>query len=284
MIPQEVVHWLRENALGEVAETRPASGGCINNGVHLTTTKGERFFLKTNRGAPPDMFACEAEGLRALQVPDGPRVPKVYLVGEHFLLLEDLLPRANPPKAFWEALGRALAHLHTHTNPSFGFTHDNYIGSTPQPNPWTEDGYQFFAEHRLRYQTRLARRRGLLSVAHEQAVERLIQRLPELIPPQPASLIHGDLWRGNLLIDENGAPALIDPATHFGWAEAELGMMGLFGGFSPVCIAAYQEVRPCPPGLQERYPIYNLYHLLNHLNLFGGGYLQQVEVILKRFA
>ena len=284
MIPQEVRRWLEENALGGVAETRPASGGCINNGVHLTTTKGERFFLKTNRSAPPDMFAREAEGLRALRVPGGPRVPRVFLVGEHFLLLEDLLPRANPPKAFWEALGRALARLHSHTSPTFGFAHDNYIGSTPQPNTWTEDGYRFFAEYRLRHQTRLARRRGLLSAAQEQAVERLIRRLPELVPPQPASLIHGDLWRGNLLVDANGAPALIDPATHFGWAEAELGMMALFGGFPSACFAAYREIRPYPPNLRERYQIYNLYHLLNHLNLFGGGYLHPVEVILKRFA
>ncbi len=284
MIPQEVQRWLEEQGLGQAVETRPAAGGCISNGVHLTTAQGERFFLKTHRSAPPDMFTREAEGLRALNVPDGPRVPQVFLMGERFLLLEDVQPRAAPPQGFWERLGRALAALHAHTAPAFGFEHDNYIGSTPQPNPWTKDGYAFFSEHRLRYQARMARRRGLLSAAQERAVERIIARLPELVPPQPPALIHGDLWRGNLLVDAGGAPALIDPAAHYGWPEAELSMMGLFGGFPLRCYAAYREAHPYPPNLRERMPVYNLYHLLNHLNLFGRGYLAQVEAILKRFA
>ncbi len=284
MIPEKVHHWLQEQGYGDITETRPASGGCISNGFHLLTRKGVRFFLKTNRGAPPDMFVREAEGLRALAFPDGPRLPEVYLAGEHFLLLESLGTQEHTTPDFWPRLGRELARLHAHINDQFGFAHNNYIGSTPQPNPWTRDGYEFFGEHRLRFQARLARRRGLLDAAQEQGVERIIRRLKELIPPQPASLIHGDLWRGNVMADTNGAPALIDPAAHFGWAEAELAMTILFGGFPLAFYHAYREIHPLPPGLEERVPVYNLYHLLNHVNLFGKSYLAQVEATLKRFA
>ncbi len=284
MISKTVQTWLIENGYGKVVSQQSATGGCINNGLHLRTSEGMRFFLKVNPSAPQEMFLREAEGLRVLSLPGGPRVPQVFLVGQDFLLLEDLQPNPTLRDDFWPTLGRTLAHLHSLTFPKFGFAHDNFIGSTPQPNPWTEDGYQFFAQHRLIFQAGLAHRHGLLSEADMRAVERVAQRLPELIPPQPASLIHGDLWRGNVIADKDGRPALIDPAAHYGWAEAELGMMTLFGGFPNDCYAAYAEIRPYPAGLRERIPIYNLYHLLNHVNLFGGSYLSQVRVILKRFS
>lgn len=196
--------------------------------------------------------------------------------------MEDLSPGRRAGD-YWPAFGRRLARLHQQTRPEFGFEHDNYIGSTPQPNPWTADGYAFFAEQRLLYQARLARRQGLLGTAEVKQTERLARRLPELVPEQPASLIHGDLWSGNALADRGGNPALIDPAAHYGWAEAELAMTTLFGGFPEVFYRAYQELNPRPPGLWERFEIYNLYHLLNHLNLFGGGYRAQVTGILRRY-
>ena len=282
-IPQAVQTWLREQGHGAVQQTSPIGGGCINNGMRLVTTSGHTFFLKTNSAAPPDMFAREAEGLNALRVPDGPRMPQPYLWAADFLLLEDLAP-AQPQPNFWETLGRQLAALHNHTAPRFGFPHNNYIGSTPQPNPWTEDGYAFFAEHRLLFQARLAHRRGLLPAEDVRRVERLAARLPDLVPPQPPSLIHGDLWSGNVIADDRGQPALIDPAAHYGWAEAELGMTQLFGGFPESFYRAYEEVRPLAPGWRERLPIYNLYHLLNHLNLFGSSYYGAVQRILRRYA
>ncbi|GAB4530931.1 MAG: fructosamine kinase family protein [Anaerolineales bacterium] len=285
MIPEAVQDWLEENGYGGVASTRPASGGCIHQGVHVTTRKGDCFFLKVNPSAPPEMFACEVEGLQVLGlVPNGPRVPQVFLCGEGYLLLEDLRSSQNLRADFWASLGRVLACLHQFTAPKFGFVRDNFIGYTPQPNPWTEDGYHFFAEYRLGFQARLAHQRGLIAAEEMRTIERIARRLPELIPPQPASLIHGDLWRGNVIADSSGGPALIDPAAHYGWAEAELAMMALFGGFHPNCYAAYAELRPYPPGLEERIPIYNLYHLLNHTNMFGAGYLTQVRTILKRFS
>ena len=283
MVPEAVRAWCIENGHGEVTSSRSVGGGCINKGVRLETGSGKLFFLKTNSHAPGDMFAREAEGLEALRVPDGPRFPEPLLHDRDFLLLEDLAP-AGRSRDYWPVLGRKLATLHGHTNPRFGFPHDNYCGSTPQPNPWIEDGYTFFGEHRLLYQARLAEARRLLTGSDVRDVESMVARLPELVPQQPASLIHGDLWGGNAIADENGDPALIDPAAHYGWAEAELGMTALFGGFSGAFYDAYVEARPLEPGWRERLPIYYLYHVLNHVNLFGSGYVGQARSIIRKFA
>jgi protein-ribulosamine 3-kinase len=135
----------------------------------------------------------------------------------------------------------------------------------------------------LVYIADIARDKGRLDLAEFQAVSRLAGRLSRLIPEQPASLTHGDLWSGNAMTDSSGGPAIIDPATHYGWAEAELAMTSLFGSFPEVFYRAYQEVRLLQPGFASRFPIYNLYHLLNHLVMFGKGYLGQVKAILTRF-
>jgi fructosamine-3-kinase len=282
VIPEEVRAWLVENGHGTVIASRGVGGGCINAGTILTTGTGLTFFLKSNRQAPADMFEREAQGLESLAVPDGPRIPRPYLHGTHFLLLENLAPGPRR-EDYWPSFGRQLAALHENTSSRFGFQHDNYIGSTPQPNPWTEDGYEFFAERRLSFQARLAQKQGYLEPEGVRQVERLAERLPELIPKQVASLVHGDLWSGNAMVDAAGNPAIIDPAAHFGWAEAELAMTTLFGVFPEGFYRAYSEVRLLEPGYQERYPIYNLYHLLNHLNLFGRGYLGEVLSSLRRF-
>jgi len=282
LIPERVQAWLDKNGHGTVVSSRPVSGGCISNVKILTTSTKETFFLKTNPHAPPDMFPREAEGLDTLQVEGGPTLPRTYLSGPNFLLLEDLNP-AQRGVDYWVAFGHQLATMHMHTNLQFGFHHDNYIGSSPQPNLWMEDGYRFFAEQRLGFQSQMARERGLLSAVDVKKVERIAHRLEELIPVQDASLIHGDLWSGNAITDAQGAPALIDPAAHYGWPETELAMTTLFGSFPAEFYRAYEEVRPLETGYRSRFPIYNLYHLLNHLNLFGGGYLGQVCSILRRF-
>ncbi len=283
MVPDEVERWLGEHGYGRVTAQNRAAGGCIHDSARLETTSGRTIFLKTNAHAPADLFECEASGLEALHVDGGPRVPRPFLYGPQFLLLEDLDPGA-PRKDFWPELGRRLAALHGRTHAQFGFDHDNYIGSTPQPNPWTGDGWTFFAEHRLLFQARLARRQNLLPGEDFNRVERLTARLRELVPAQPASLIHGDLWSGNVLSDAQGRPAIIDPAASYSWAEAELAMTALFGGFPLAFYQAYEETRPLEAGYRERFGIYNLYHLLNHLNLFGTGYLGQVQAILRRFS
>ncbi len=282
MIPNAVAAWLQERGFGSVVNQQPVAGGCINNGERLQTKSGDSFFLKTNTSAPEDMFTREAEGLIELRTDKGPRFPEPYLWAEEFLLMEDLNP-AGRGADYWEKLGRQLAQLHKITNPQFGFAHDNYLGSTPQPNKWTADGYEFFAEQRLGFQARLARDKGGLTRGEAAEVERLAARLPVLVPQQPASLIHGDLWGGNAISDASGQPALIDPAAHYGWAEAELGMPALFGGFAEEFYKAYEGERLLERGWRERVDIYNLYHLLNHLNLFGRGYHAQVMGVLRRF-
>ena len=282
-LPAALETWLAEQGCGAVTALLPVGGGCINDGARLRTQSGRIFFLKRNRQAPADLFEREAEGLAALaQAPGGPRIPQVYLVGVDFLLLEDLAPALRRAD-YWPELGRQLARLHGTVAAGFGFAHDNYIGSTPQPNRWTADGTAFFAEQRLLFQAELARRRGLLPAAALRQVERLCARLPELIPAQPASLLHGDLWSGNAISDERGAPALIDPAAYYGWAEAELAMTALFGGFPEAFYQAYESERPLVKGASGRFAIYNLYHLLNHLNLFGMGYLAEVQATLIRY-
>ncbi|MFQ5922917.1 MAG: fructosamine kinase family protein [Anaerolineales bacterium] len=281
-LPPSVQFWLESKGYGAVEELHAVAGGCINSGARLTTDSGFSFFLKQNASAPETMFSREMDGLRVLSVPDGPRVPIPYLAGTEFLLLEDLDPTV-PSGDYWESFGHQLAALHSHIGQNFGFESDNFIGSTPQPNPWTADGYEFFAEHRLGYQAELALQQGLINRKDFRAVLALAAELPQLVPEQPASLIHGDLWSGNAIAGPNGEPAIIDPAAHYGWAEAELGMTNLFGGFPEAFYKSYEEARPLEAGWRERLPIYNLYHLLNHVNLFGAGYLGQVRSVLQRF-
>lgn len=282
MIPERVGDWLLDNNYGPVRSSQSVSGGSINNALILETESEVTFFLKTNQNAPPDMFTREAEGLRALAVPDGPTVPKPYLHAGNFILMQDLQPAARRDD-YWAEFGRKVAALHNHTHVKFGFEHDNYIGSTPQPNPWTEDGYAFFAEHRLTFQTQLAVNNGLIGRQDARRIELLTSRLSQIVPGQPASLIHGDMWGGNAMTDQGGGPAIIDPGVHYGWAEADLAMTTLFGSFSEDFYQAYRDVRPLEPGAAGRFPLYNLYHLLNHLNLFGGGYLNQVLAVVRRY-
>lgn len=284
MFPQTLIQFVASQGWGEIIDTRPLGGGCINDARLLTTHCGPQLFLKQNRAIPADMFAREADGLRELaKAPGAPRVPQVHLSSPEFLLLEYLPPEPRSPRC-WEIFGEQMAALHLYTRPHFGFDADNYIGSTPQPNKKDGDGFAFFTGQRLLFQAGLARHAGLLSSAEVRQVEHVCQRLPDLIPAQPASLLHGDLWSGNIHLGPGGLACLIDPAVYYGWAEADLAMANLFGSLPAGFYAAYQTVRPLLPGYASRFDLYNLYHLLNHLNLFGMGYLHQVRVILQRYA
>lgn len=282
-VPEAVVAWCLHEGHGEIMGLETVGGGCINMGARLYTRDGASFFLKSNPSAPPEMFLAESHGLESLRRPGGPRLPSPYLWSQDFLLMENL-PPAPAGADLWPSLGRRLAALHDHTSPHHGFDRDNFIGSTPQPNPWTTDGFSFFAEQRLLFQAGLAHQQRRLPATDLRRVEALASRLRDLVPFQPASLLHGDLWSGNVIVGPGGEACLIDPAAYYGWAEAELGMTDLFGGFDPAFYAGYLEARPLTPGWRERWPLYNLYHLLNHLNLFGGGYLAAVRQVLDRYA
>lgn len=282
-LPPEVRTWLSEGGQGKAISADPVAGGCIHQARSLRTAAGGRYFLKSNLSAPPDIFAAEAAGLRALQVPGGPVVPQVFLVGETFLLLEDLQP--GPRRSdFWHIYGGQLARLHLQRNARFGFERDNYIGSSPQQNGWMRSGVAFFRERRLGPQIQWGLENGLLNAGDARLCDALLQKLDDLLPEEPPVLIHGDLWSGNLITDSNGNPALIDPAVYYGWAEADLAMAELFGSYPDSFYAAYQQINPLLPGFRERFPLYNLYHLLNHLNLFGRGYLPAIREILRRFS
>jgi len=282
-LPAALRRAVEDAGFGGIAHDEPLGGGCISDTRRLRCTDGRSLVGKQNPRAPSDCFAAEAAGLRALAVDGAPRVPAVIAVGEHWILLEDLTP-GQRRKDYWPCFGRQLARLHQTHGPHFGFSCDNYCGDTPQRNPACDDGHLFFAEHRLRFQAHLARERGRLDRDGVAAVERVCERLKDLVPDQPPSLLHGDLWSGNAHVAPDGGPALIDPAAYWGWAEAELGMTALFGGFPESFYAGYQDVRPLASGWRERLPIYKLYHLLNHLNIFGGGYRAQALAICQRFA
>lgn len=257
------------------------TGGSINDAFRGERPDGRAVFLKTHAAPPADFFAAEVSGLKAL-ADAGIRVPEVLAHDSAYLLLEWIDTQAPKPGAMAE-LGEQLAALHGHTGPCFGFGEDNFCGLTPQINTQMADGFEFFAQCRLLPQAEQAFNQGLLACSELRQLERLCQRLPELIPQKPPSLIHGDLWSGNVLFATTGEPVLIDPAVSWCWAEADLAMTRLFGGFDPAFYRAYEAVRPLAPGFDERVPIYNLYHLLNHLNLFGGGYQASVRAVLRPF-
>ena len=231
-------------------------------------------FLKEGAPSRADAFAAEAEGLEALR--PHIRVPRVLdrgmRNGKAFMLLEHLdLERDGD----FAELGRMLATLHRQTGPRFGWARDNYIGFTPQQNGWREDWAEFWREHRMRPQVALAKKKGF-------AVEMPRLALLENHRPPP-SLLHGDLWSGNAGFVAEG-PVVFDPAVYYGDREADLAMTELFGGFPKEFYRAYDEAFALPAGYEQRKHLYNLYHLLNHLNIFGGGYLSQVKATLGLLA
>lgn len=272
-----------------IERRRPVGGGCINSTFLLELTNSSSLFLKENSVRFEHMFQAEALGLEALRKGGGPRVPAPLAWGENanrqFILIEYIDQGARAGD-FWERFGRELAELHrSNTSDRCGFDADNFIGSNPQRNGWTGGWIEFFAEKRLRFQLELAQTRGAGDRGRLcSGVERLIDRLPELlIEPGRPSLLHGDLWGGNYMIGQFGEPVLIDPAVYFGHREADLAMTELFGGFDPRFYAAYREAFPLEPGYPERRDLYNLYHLLNHFNLFGSSYEGSVRSIVSRY-
>jgi fructosamine-3-kinase len=289
---------LDELGLGNPVQLTRIGGGCIADAQVATFADGSSVFVKCAQGAA-GMFEREAEGLRALSSAAAIRIPEVVAVGSEALVLE-MIHEAPKKRGFFESFGRRFAKLHGHHGPSFGFPHDNFIGSTPQCNepldgPWAavanegaaiEDGSrwpEFFLQRRLRFQVELAARRGH---GHDAArlLDRAEPRITELLAAsmEPPGLLHGDLWSGNYIVDDRGEACLIDPAAYYGHREADLAMTRLFGGFGTSFYDAYQEASPLTPGHGDRLPIYQLYHLLNHLNLFGGAYYAQSMRILQQ--
>jgi len=281
-------------ALGsEVVRTSGLSGGDINQAAQITLADGRELFVKSNPRSPAGMFAAEARGLAWLAEAGALRIPQVVAVAapgdpEQFLVLE-LIRRGRPARDFDEELGRGLAALHRCGAPGFGLDHDNFIGRLPQDNRTLAPGAApaswaaFYRERRLEAQLRMAVDGGLASGEMKRGFARLFAALETLVgPAEPPARLHGDLWGGNLMCDAAGAPCLIDPAVYGGHREIDLAMMRLFGGFGSRVFSAYDQAWPLAEGHQQRVDLYQLYPLMVHVNLFGGGYVGSVESVLSR--
>lgn len=254
----------------------PIGGGDINQAFGMSDG-ARRYFVKANRAQRLPMFEAEAAALYALAAAQAVRVPQPLCTGaaagQAFLVLEYLDLHGNGDAA---RLGERLALQHRVPQPQFGWAHDNWIGSTPQRNGWTRDWIAFWRDERLGFQLRLAAQNGY-GGALQRDGEKLLARLDAFFDgyaPAPA-LLHGDLWGGNHGYLADGAPVIFDPASYVGDRECDLAMSELFGGFTADFYAAYRAAWPLDPGYAVRKTLYNLYHILNHANLFGGGYAAQ---------
>lgn len=259
------------------------AGGDINESFRLDGADGARYFLKLNGAQQHLMFAAEAEALDAIASTNTIRAPRPVAHGiagrQSYLVLEhlELSSRGNA-----HLLGEQLAALHRCTSPRFGFAQDNFIGTTPQPNTWTDDWITFWRDQRLGFQLQLAAKNGYRGEL-QQAGEKLLDVLPAFFAgynPQP-SLLHGDLWGGNHAYLTDGTPTIFDPAAYYGDRECDLAMTELFGGYPADFYAAYRAAWPLDAGYAQRRNLYNLYHVLNHANLFGGGYVRQAEQMMR---
>ncbi|MDP1997438.1 MAG: fructosamine kinase family protein [Gallionella sp.] len=291
--------------LFEVRDATSVGGGSINQAYRLEGTDGSRYFLKLNDARHLPMFIAEAAGLDAIAATHTLRVPQPVAYGtansHSFLVLEHLelssrgdakllgeqlaaLHRcASPPLPCRERVGERVDTLHSRTSFCFGFTQDNFIGTTPQPNEWKDNWIDFWHEQRLGFQLRCAAQNGYGGKLQSLG-EKLLEVLPAFFAgytPQPA-LLHGDLWSGNHAFLADGTPVIFDPATYYGDRECDLAMTELFGGYTADFYAAYRAAYPLDAGYAVRKDLYNLYHILNHANLFGGGYERQAEQMMQR--
>lgn len=264
--------------------TRSVGGGCINSAMVLSDGV-THWFVKLNRAELADMFAAEADGLAAMAQTASIRVPTPLCTGvagsQAFIVMEYIAlgGRAADSAAL---AGERLAAMHRCTAAQFGWHRDNTIGSTAQRNRRHEDWIEFWRQERLGFQLDLAARNGYSGRLARHG-ERLLDRFAALIDHAPApSLLHGDLWGGNFAVADDGSPVIFDPACYFGDREADIAMTELFGGFGADFHAAYQAAWPLDGGYRTRKTLYNLYHILNHLNLFGSGYLGQAEGMIDR--
>lgn len=258
-------------------------GGCINTAFRLSDGSCS-YFVKTNAARRLDMFTAEAAGLQAIADTGTINVPQPVCHGEadgqSYLVLEYIhfAGRGNASK-----LGEKLAAMHRHTNATFGFETHNTIGSTPQENNPDHDWIRFWRDRRLRFQLRLAQRNGCGNNLTDKG-NKLIEAIPRFFTTyQPrASMLHGDLWSGNWSFDNAGEPVIYDPATYYGDREADIAMTELFGGPGAEFYHAYNDIWPLDEGYRVRKTLYNLYHIINHYNLFGGGYLQQAQSMVEQ--
>ena len=282
---QKLFTALREHDIQVSADDlpRPVGGGDISSAWRVKT-EGNAVFLKTGPASQLDMFLAEADGLKELEKADAIRVPKVLgcvCSGEESLLALEWIDFELASDSSEWMLGRNLAMLHRFTAEQFGWRRDNTIGRTPQHNPWSDDWVEFFKVHRIGYQLQLAEQNGFNGQIQTMGTRLLdgIGRFFSGYWPE-ASLLHGDLWGGNWAASD-GVPVIFDPAVYYGDRETDIAMTRLFGGFGAAFYEAYEDAWPMAEGYAERQRLYQLYHVLNHLNLFGTAYLGRAESLLR---
>lgn len=267
------------------APERSVAGGSINE-CYAWRGGTELLFVKVGARTARAAFEAESLGLAELARARAIRVPRVIACGQTeaaaFLALEWIEAR-GPDARCEERLGEGLAALHAVTAARFGFHQGNLIGRAPQANGWTSDWAEFFRDRRLGPQLTLAAQNGHGALLTERGA-RLLERVPALLSGHhpSASLLHGDLWGGNWLASAQGEPVIFDPAVYYGDREADLAMTRLFGGFGASFYRAYNAAAPLAPGWEARGELYNLYHVLNHANLFGAGYARQARAMMER--
>lgn len=270
----------------ELSKTQVLAGGSINQAYCLEFTDGSKFFIKSNTEVAQSNFEAEKLGLKALVSKTGPKVAKALFIefwqGKSFIVMEFIEEGIKTSKSM-HSFGEKLASMHKELiNKKAGFCQDNFIGSTVQKNTENTDWLEFFGQQRLLFQAKLALDKSLITSTEYKQVENIVKKLDNLLPQtEEKNLLHGDLWGGNYLIDKEGEAVLIDPAVYYGHYEADLAMTRLFGGFSQEFYSGYHNVQQIDGGFAERVDLYNLYHLLNHLNLFGRSYYQSVVKIVN---
>lgn len=270
----------------QITQSSAVSGGSINNSFLLHTSTGKFFMKHNDANRYPRMFELEAHALQLMRDTQTITVPQVIGhgagAGQAFILLEYLEKQPRGPQ-FWQQFGQRLAAMHRHTRPQYGLEEDNYMGSLPQDNTPADSWTDFFVYSRLEPQVALATDNGLLPGTEQQQFQQLYSKLPDLLPEEPPSLIHGDLWSGNFMCGPKGEACIFDPALYYGHREAEIAMTTLFGGYDAEFYEVYHQAWPLQPGWRQRLDIYNLYPLLIHLNLFGSSYLSSMRSILRQY-
>ena len=272
---------------GAIRSIQAVRGGCINHCFRLDTAGGSAFLKVNEARRYPHMFAREADGLLALEQACPGITPAILAVGEaghHQYLLLAFLEGGHSRDDDWQILGRDLARIHQQTSDRHGFDADNYIGSLPQGNHWTDDARNFYQEQRLLPLLRRCRDEDLMDSSLVRDIESLAASLEDHIPDAPASLVHGDLWSGNVHAGVDGRLSLLDPAVAYQHREADLAMTRLFGPFPAAFYQGYDEVFPLESGWRERQGLFQLYPLLVHVNLFGASYASSVRSILRKYA
>lgn len=261
-------------------------GGSINEAFKITTSKGD-FFVKKNHAAKyPGMFEKESAGidlLRSKQVIDVPEVILTKTGKKNSYFIMQVIETGQITSHFWNTFAKSLSELHSCTNHYFGLDHDNYIGSLKQYNDQHDSWHDFFQIQRIEVQVKLARDNGGLTYKDVRHIERFYKRLDSIFPNEPPSLLHGDLWSGNFMINKKGNPVIIDPAVYYGHREMDIAMTMLFGGFDRSFYNYYNEHFAMEKGWEQRVDYCNLYPLLVHVNLFGGGYINSVRSIIRVF-